>query len=150
MEKRVPTVKEYLVQWKGYDTSQMTWHARSSLLADVPTVLLAYEKSPTTAQARASAPKRAPTMTTANFSSSFGAPCRIVTCLHPCGLFFMRQFMICFAGFVKSARSNRVVRAGRLLGSLSQVYSIFIRSRVCVVCLFYSFVLEPGVLDSVT
>jgi hypothetical protein len=56
--------KEYLVQWKGYDTSQMTWEARASLLADVPTVLLAYEKSPTTAQARASAPKRAPTMMT--------------------------------------------------------------------------------------
>ena len=56
--------KEYLVQWKGYDTSQMTWEARASLLADVPTVLLAYEKSPTTAQPRASAPKRAPTMMT--------------------------------------------------------------------------------------
>ena len=56
--------KEYLVQWKGYDTSQMTWEARASLLADVPTVLLAYEKSPTTAQARASAPTRAPTMMT--------------------------------------------------------------------------------------
>ena len=56
--------KEYLVQWKGYDTSQMSWEARASLLADVPTVLRAYEKSPTTAQARASAPKRAPTMMT--------------------------------------------------------------------------------------
>jgi hypothetical protein len=57
-------VSEYLVQWKGYDTSQMSWEARASLLADVPTVLRAYEKSPTTAQARASAPKRAPTMMT--------------------------------------------------------------------------------------
>jgi hypothetical protein len=56
--------KEYLVQWKGYDTSQMSWEARASLLADVQTVLRAYEKSPTTAQARASAPKRAPTMMT--------------------------------------------------------------------------------------
>ena len=56
--------KEYLVQWKGYDTSQMTWEARASLLVDVPTVLRAYEKSPTTAQARASAPKRAPIMMT--------------------------------------------------------------------------------------
>ena len=56
--------KEYLVQWKVYDTSQMTWEARASLLADVPTVLRAYEKSPTTAQARASAPKRAPIMMT--------------------------------------------------------------------------------------
>ena len=27
--------KEYLVQWKGYDTSQMSWEARASLLADV-------------------------------------------------------------------------------------------------------------------
>ena len=56
--------QEDLVQWTGYDTSQMTWETRASLLADVPTVLLAYEKSPTTAQARASAPKRAPTMMT--------------------------------------------------------------------------------------
>jgi hypothetical protein len=56
--------KEYLVQWKGYDTSQMTWEARASLLVDVPTVLRAYEKSPTTAQARVSAPKRAPIMMT--------------------------------------------------------------------------------------
>jgi len=57
-----------LVQWKGYDTSQMSWEARVSLLADVPTVLRAYEKSPTTAQARASAPKRAPTMMTSTTS----------------------------------------------------------------------------------
>jgi hypothetical protein len=42
----------------------MTWEARASLLADVQTVLRAYEKSPTTAQARASAPKRAPIMMT--------------------------------------------------------------------------------------
>ena len=33
--------KEYLVQWKGYDTSQMTWVARTQLLADVPTLLQA-------------------------------------------------------------------------------------------------------------
>ncbi len=56
--------KEYLVQWKGYDTSQMSWEARTSLLADVLTVLWTYEKSPTTAQARTSAPKRARTMMT--------------------------------------------------------------------------------------
>ena len=31
----------------------------------------------------------------------------------------MRHFMICFAGFVKSVRSNRVVREERLLGSFS-------------------------------
>jgi hypothetical protein len=31
--------KEYLVQWKGYDTSQMTWVVRASLLADVPALL---------------------------------------------------------------------------------------------------------------
>jgi hypothetical protein len=36
----------------------------ASLLVDVPTVLLAYEKSPTTTQARASPPKRTPTMMT--------------------------------------------------------------------------------------
>jgi hypothetical protein len=53
--------KEYLVQLKGYDTSQMTWVARASLLADVPTFLQVYEASPTTDQARKSAPKRAPT-----------------------------------------------------------------------------------------
>jgi hypothetical protein len=38
-----------------------------------------------------------------------------------------------------------LVRVGRLLGSFSQVYSIYIRLRVYVVCLFYTFVLEPGV-----
>jgi hypothetical protein len=56
--------KEYLVQWKGYDTSQMTWVARAPLLVDVPTLLRAYDVSPTTAQARTSAPKRAPTTAT--------------------------------------------------------------------------------------
>jgi hypothetical protein len=52
--------KEYLVQWKGYDTSQTTWVARAPLLADVPTLLRAYDVSPTTARVRTSAPKRAP------------------------------------------------------------------------------------------
>jgi hypothetical protein len=56
--------KEYLVQWKVYDTSQMTLAARAPLLADVPTLLRAYDVSPTTAQARTSAPKRAPTTAT--------------------------------------------------------------------------------------
>jgi hypothetical protein len=50
----------YLVQWKGYDTSQMTWVAREQLLADVPTLLRVYDVSPTTDKARTSAPKRAP------------------------------------------------------------------------------------------
>ena len=52
--------KEYLVQWRGYDTSQMTWVARSTLVQDVPRLLAAYETAPTTAQARPSAPKRVP------------------------------------------------------------------------------------------
>ena len=52
--------KEYLVEWKGYDTSQMTWVPRATLAVDVPGILAAYEASPTTAQARPSAPKRAP------------------------------------------------------------------------------------------
>ena len=52
--------KEYLVQWKGYDTSQMTWVPRATLSVDVPGILAAYEAAPTTAQARPSAPKRAP------------------------------------------------------------------------------------------
>jgi hypothetical protein len=56
--------KEYLVQWKGYYTSQMTWVARAPLLADVPTLLHVYEASPTTAQARKSALKRVPTTVT--------------------------------------------------------------------------------------
>jgi hypothetical protein len=56
--------KEYLVQWKGYDTSQMTWVARTPLLADVPTLLRVYNVSSTTDQARTSAPKRAPTTVT--------------------------------------------------------------------------------------
>jgi hypothetical protein len=51
---------EYLVQWKGYDTAQMTWVARKTLLDDVPALLSAYDAAPTTAQARKSAPKRAP------------------------------------------------------------------------------------------
>jgi len=51
--------KEYLVQWKGYDTSQMTWVQRATLAADVPGILAAYEAAPTTATARPSAPKRA-------------------------------------------------------------------------------------------
>jgi hypothetical protein len=55
---------EYLVQWKGYDTSQMTWVARAPLLADVPTLFRAYDVSTTTAQSRTSAPKRAPTTAT--------------------------------------------------------------------------------------
>jgi hypothetical protein len=38
--------KEYLVQWKGYDTSQMTWVAQATLLADVPALLHVYEASP--------------------------------------------------------------------------------------------------------
>ena len=50
--------KEYLVQWKGYDTSQMTWVPRATLLT--ARILAAYEAAPTTAQARPSAPKRAP------------------------------------------------------------------------------------------
>ena len=52
--------KEYLVQWTGYDTSQMTWESRATLATDVPGILAAYEAAPTTAQARPSAPKRAP------------------------------------------------------------------------------------------
>ena len=54
---RLPA-QEYLVQWKGYDTAQMTWVKRATLLADVPDLLRAYEASPTTAQPRKSAPKR--------------------------------------------------------------------------------------------
>ena len=60
---RSPTAlpaKEYLVQWKGYDTSQMTWVPRATLATDVPGILAAYEAVPTTAQARPSAPKRTP------------------------------------------------------------------------------------------
>ena len=48
------------MQWKGYDTSQMTWVPRAALAMDVPGILAAYEMVPTTAQARPSAPKRAP------------------------------------------------------------------------------------------
>ena len=44
----------------SYDTSQMTWVARAPLFADEPTLLHAYEAAPTSAQARKSAPKRAP------------------------------------------------------------------------------------------
>ena len=56
--------KEYLVQWKGYDTSQMTWVPRATLAADVPGILAAYEAAPTTATARPSAPKRAQPLVT--------------------------------------------------------------------------------------
>jgi hypothetical protein len=51
---------EYLVQWKGYDTSQMTWVTMATFFADVPALLHAYEAAPTTVQARKSAPKHAP------------------------------------------------------------------------------------------
>jgi hypothetical protein len=51
---------EYLVQWQGNNMFQMTWVSRAILLADVPTLLRAYEAAPTTAQARKSGPKRAP------------------------------------------------------------------------------------------
>ena len=57
----------------------------------------------------------------------------------------MRQFMICFAGFVKSARSTRVGSGGKAPGkSFTSVQYLF-RLRVYVVCLFYAFVLEPDV-----
>ena len=48
--------KEYLVQWKGFDTSQMTWVSRVTLSTDVPGILAAYETASTTSQARPSAP----------------------------------------------------------------------------------------------
>jgi hypothetical protein len=48
---------EYLVQWKGYDTAQMTWVKRATLLEDVPALLRAYEATPTMAQPRKSAPQ---------------------------------------------------------------------------------------------
>ena len=54
---RLPA-REYLVQWKGYDTAQMTWVKRATLLEDVPALLRAYEATPTTAQPRKSAPQR--------------------------------------------------------------------------------------------
>ena len=50
---------EYWVEWKGYDTSHNTWVHRDSLLQDVPALVAAYDRNPTTFQARASAPKRA-------------------------------------------------------------------------------------------
>ena len=56
----ITDIKEYLVQWRGYDTAQMTWVRRAPLLQDVPDLLRAYEAAPTTAQARKAAPRRAP------------------------------------------------------------------------------------------
>ena len=47
------------MEWKGYDTSHNTWVHRDSLLQDVPALVAAYDRNPTTFQARASAPKRA-------------------------------------------------------------------------------------------
>ena len=111
--------EEYLVQWKGYDISQMTWVARSQLLADVPALLHVYKTSPTTDQARKSVPKRAPTTVTlpiARHHSTRGASSELAGTAR---WVLMRHFMIRFAGFVKSFRSNRVVKEERLLGSFS-------------------------------
>ena len=54
---RLPA-REYLVQWTGYDTAQMTWVKRATLLANVPDLLRAYEASTTTAEPRKSALQR--------------------------------------------------------------------------------------------
>ena len=93
--------KEYLVQWKGYDTSQMTWVARAPLLADVPRLLHVYEACP---------------------------PCTDRRVL-------MRHFVIRFAGFVKSVRSNRVVREERLLG----IFSVYVACVHVLHVLVYSY-----------
>jgi hypothetical protein len=55
--------------------------------------------------------------------------------------------LIGFAGFVKSVRSNRVVREERLLGSFSVYVSCV---HVMLLLLFLSLAVEPDVLDSVT
>jgi hypothetical protein len=59
----------------------------------------------------------------------------------------MRHFMICFAGFVKSVRSNSVFREKRLLGSFSVYVSCV---HVMLLVYFVLLMVEPGVLDSVT
>ena len=52
--------KEMFVHWKGYDASHGRWVSRASLAQDVPGLVAAYERSPSTLVARRSAPTRAP------------------------------------------------------------------------------------------
>jgi hypothetical protein len=48
--------KEMFVHWKGYDASHCRWVSRASLTQDVPGLVAAYERSPSTLVARRSAP----------------------------------------------------------------------------------------------
>jgi len=52
---------ELWVEWQGYDQSQNSWVARSSLLQDVPHLVHAFEANPSAFKPRKSAPKRAST-----------------------------------------------------------------------------------------
>ena len=56
IHKRRP---EYLVEWTGFDASYNEWVHRDVLVQDVPSLLLAYDSSPSPMVARPSAPKRA-------------------------------------------------------------------------------------------
>jgi hypothetical protein len=56
IHKRCP---EYLVEWTGFDASYNEWVHRDVLVQDVPSLLLAYDSSPSPMVERPSAPKRA-------------------------------------------------------------------------------------------
>ena len=47
------------MHWKGYDASHGRWVSRTSLAQDVPGLVAAYERSPSSLVARRSAPKHA-------------------------------------------------------------------------------------------
>ena len=54
-------VDELWVEWQGYDQSQNSWVAQSSLLQDVPHLVHAFEAHPSMFKPQKSAPKRAST-----------------------------------------------------------------------------------------
>ena len=51
-------VREFWVEWQGYDQSQNGWASRESLMQDVPAAVWAVERNPSNFTPRASAPKR--------------------------------------------------------------------------------------------
>jgi hypothetical protein len=49
-------VREFWVEWQGYDQSPNSWVSRESLMQDVPALVWAFEQNPSNFKPRASAP----------------------------------------------------------------------------------------------